>query len=170
MRWQSLLRPWNRSAPGPRLTAIFVSPSAGAPMQSLSAADAVPGEGLVGDRYYAGSGHWHPVESCQVTLLSADDLERARRRLPVALNHGEHRRNLVISGLRTKALEGRRFRIGTVRFEYWKPRPPCGYINQVTGENMARALGRNSGVCLLVLEGGRLEVGDAVMLEPPETG
>jgi MOSC domain-containing protein YiiM len=138
-------------------------------MQSLSAADAVTGEGLVGDRYYRGSGHWHPVESCQVTLLSADDLERAHRRLPVALNHGEHRRNLVISGMRTKALEGRRFRIGTVRFEYWKPRPPCGYINQVTGENMARALGRNSGVCLLVLEGGRLEVGDAVMLEPPET-
>lgn len=138
-------------------------------MQSLPAADAATGQGLVGDRYHAGSGHWHPVESCPLTLISADDLERAQRRVPVALDHGEHRRNLVISGMRTKALEGRRFRIGTAQFEYWKPRPPCGYINQVTGENMAKALGRDSGVCLRVLEGGRLEVGDAVLFEPPET-
>jgi len=169
MRWRSLLPPWRRSAPAPRLAAIFVSPRAGAPMQALRAADAATGQGLVGDRYQTGSGHWHPVESCQITLISADDLARAQRRLPVALDHGEHRRNLVISGMRTRALEGRRFRIGTAQFEYWKPRPPCGYINQVTGENMAKALGRNSGVCLLVLEGGRLEVGDAVILEPPET-
>ncbi|MCA1790412.1 MAG: MOSC domain-containing protein [Thioalkalivibrio sp.] len=146
-----------------------MSPRAGEPMQSLRAADAATGEGLVGDRYRTGSGHWHPVESCQVTLISADDLERAQRRLPVALEHGEHRRNLVISGMRTRALEGRRFRIGTARFEYWKPRPPCGYINQISGENMARALGRNSGVCLVVLEGGRLEVGDEVILELLQT-
>ena len=138
-------------------------------MRSLDAVDAVAGEGLAGDRYRTGSGHWHPVESCQVTLLSADDLERARRRLPVALDHGEHRRNLVISGMRTRALEGCRFRIGDALFEYGKPRPPCGYINQVTGENMAKALGRNSGVCLLVLEGGRIQVGDALIIASPET-
>ncbi|MFO8004615.1 MOSC domain-containing protein [Thioalkalivibrio sp.] len=138
-------------------------------MQSLHAVDAIAGEGLAGDRYQTGSGHWHPVESCQVTLLSADDMERAHRRLPVALDHGEHRRNLVITGMRTRALEGRRFRIGSVLFEYGKPRPPCGYINQVTGENMAKALGRNSGVCLLVLEGGRLQVGDTLSIIPPET-
>lgn len=173
MAWTSLL-PWNllrqrlrRTPPAPRLVAIFTSPAAGAPMQSLASVQAIAGRGLAGDRYSLATGHWHPVESCEVTLISEHDLARVQRRLPVAVEHGEHRRNLVVSGIRTRDLEGRRFRIGTADFEYWKPRPPCGYINQVTGENMARALGRNSGVCLRVLTGGTIRVGDPLLLEPP---
>lgn len=167
MRWRSLLNGWRRSAPPlPRLTAIFVSSGAGAPMQSLVSVRAFAGQGLAGDRYSEGTGHWHPIESCEVTLISEDDLERARRRIPIALNHGEHRRNLVIVGIRTHMLEGRIFRIGEARFEYWKPRPPCGYINQITGNNMAKALGRNSGVCLRVLDTGEIRVGDVLIEEP----
>jgi MOSC domain-containing protein YiiM len=170
MGWRSLLTHLRRPRPPARLVAIFVAPCAGEPMRSVAAAEASAGRGLEGDRYCRGTGHWHPVESCQVTLVSEGDLERARRRVPVALDHGEHRRNLVISGIRTRDLEGRRFRIGMALFEYWKPRPPCGYINQVTGGNMARALGRDSGACLRVLENGRLQVGDPLILDPPGSG
>ena len=52
MRWRSLLNGWRRSEPPlPRLTAIFVSPGAGAPMQSLVSVRAFAGQGLAGDRY-----------------------------------------------------------------------------------------------------------------------
>ncbi len=163
MHWRSLLNAWRRPVALPRLTAIFVSPRAGAPMQSLESALAVAGQGLAGDRYSEGTGHWHPVESCEVTLISEDDLDRAGRRIPVALDRGEHRRNLVITGITTDLPEDGSFRIGEARFEYWKPRPPCGYINQVTGNNMAKALGRNSGVCLRVLETGKIRVGDSLI-------
>ncbi len=168
MAWTALLRRLGRAAPVPRLAAIFISPAAGEPMEAPASVQAIAGKGLAGDRYSLATGHWHPVESCEVTLISEHDLRLAQRRLPVAVDRGQHRRNLVVSGIRTRDLEGRRFRIGGAGFEYLKPRPPCGYINQVTGENMARALGRNSGVCLRVLTGGLIRVGDPVLIEPPD--
>lgn len=137
-------------------------------MRTQPFAKAIAGGGLAGDRYHLGTGHWHPVESCAVTLISEDDLQRARRRLDVSLDQGRHRRNLVVAGLRTRDLEGRRFRIGSVVFAWQKPRPPCGYLNQVTGDNLAKALGHNSGVCVQVIEGGVIRVGDELQLEPPD--
>lgn len=139
-------------------------------MRSVDSAEVIAGCGLAGDRYCLGTGHWHPVESCEVTLISENDLLRARRRLDVHLDRGQHRRNLVVAELRTRDLEGRRFRIGSALFAWQKPRPPCGHLNQVTGENLARALRSNSGVCLRTLEGGIIRVGDALVFEPPETG
>lgn len=168
MAWTSLLRRIGGATARPRLAAIFISPAAGEPMRSPASVQAIAGKGLAGDRYCLATGHWHPVESCEVTLISERDLLRSQRRLPVAVDHGQHRRNLVVSGIHTRDLEGRRFRIGGAGFEYLKPRPPCGYINQVTGDNMAKALGRNSGVCLRVLSGGLIRVGDPLLLEPLE--
>jgi MOSC domain-containing protein YiiM len=140
--------------PTPRLTHIYLTAQGGGEMLAVESASAELGKGLVGDRYHAGKGYWHPVESCQVTLISEHDLQQTRKRLPVPLENGEHRRNLVVSGLKTNTLRGKRFRIGSALFEYHKPRPPCGYINQLTGENMTKAMGLNSGVCLRVLESG----------------
>jgi MOSC domain-containing protein YiiM len=165
MGWRSLLAHLRGAEETPRLEAIYVCARAGEPMQSRPFAEVLAGQGLAGDRYCLGTGHWHPVESCEVTLISADDLRRAGRRLDVPLDHGRHRRNLVVAGLRTRDLEGRRFRIGAALFAWQRPRPPCGYLNQVTGENLARALRNDSGVCLSVLEGGVIRVGDALVLE-----
>lgn len=165
--WRLFERLRGRARTPPTLAAIFVSAAAGEAMHSLETAEALAGQGLRGDRYCAGTGHWHPVESCELTLISLQDLERAGRRLNVGLDRGQHRRNLVVAGLRTGDLAHRRFRIGSARFEYWKPRPPCGYLNQVTGENTARALGPHSGVCLRILESGRIRVGDRLIFEDP---
>jgi MOSC domain-containing protein YiiM len=165
--WRLFERLRGRARTPPTLAAIYVSAAAGEAMHSLETAEALAGQGLRGDRYCAGTGHWHPVESCELTLISQQDLERAGRRLGVGLDRGQHRRNLVVAGLRTRDLAHRRFRIGSARFEYWKPRPPCGYLNQVTGENTARALGPHSGVCLRILESGRIRVGDRLIFENP---
>ncbi|MHB8471813.1 MAG: MOSC domain-containing protein [Gammaproteobacteria bacterium] len=81
-----------------------------------------------------------------------------------ALDSGGHRRNLVIDGLTTRQTEGRSFRIGSAVFRYDKPRPPCGYIDQLVGKGMGRALSHNSGICIRVVSGGTLTVGDAVVI------
>lgn len=149
-----------------RLQAIFISVAAGKPMQSVTRIRALAGTGLQGDRYALAAGHWQATDACQVTLISEDDLRRAGRRLDPSqaapLHHGAHRRNLVLAGVRTRQLEGRTFRIGEAVFDYHKPRPPCGYLDQVEGRGLARALGRHSGVCLQVVESGELQVGDPV--------
>ena len=138
-------------------------------MQSVSSINAIEGLGLQGDRYSIDSGFWQATDGCQVTLISEDDLNRAKRRLPKALikklNEGSHRRNLVVSGIKTKDLQGKTFRIGEAVFCYHKPRPPCGYLDKVEGSGFYRALGKQSGVCLTVITTGTLRVGDALVLD-----
>lgn len=149
------------------VAAIFVAPAAGESMQSRQSVAAVAGVGLEGDRYAAGRGFWKATDACQVTLISEHDLGRARSRDPQILDklaHGHHRRNLVLRDLNTRQLRGRRFRIGSAVFVFGKPRPPCGYLDQVEGKGLCSALGRNSGVCVRVVQSGVLRVGDAVEL------
>ncbi len=148
------------------LRAIYLATAAGEPMQGVASIEAVCDQGLKGDRYAAGLGHWQLIEACQVTLITEHDLQKARKNtrahIQAGLDDGSHRRNLVIDGLKCKDLEDQTFRIGTAVFRYQKPRPPCGYIDQIAGDGMGRALSHNSGICIRVINSGRLTVGDMV--------
>lgn len=146
------------------LEAIFIAPSAGAPMMSVESVKAINEHGLEGDRYFNDTGFWKLTDSCQVTLISAHDLKLASSRSPRDFDHGNHRRNLLISGINTRLLKGRSFRIGEALFRYQKPRPPCGYLDKIQGQGMARALGRHSGICLEILRSGQIAVGDKVII------
>lgn len=163
----TLARIWRRwTRPGAaRLVGIYLAPAAGAPMEALHSVRALANAGLEGDRYAAGRGFWKVHQACQVTLIGEEDLERARQRAPAlaaTLNAGGHRRNLVIAGTHSRALLGRRLRIGDVELVVTRPRPPCGYLEQVEKTGLATALGRHSGVCANVQVGGTLQVGAAV--------
>ena len=160
--WLDFLRPQRQA---PTLKAIFVAASAGEPMRSVNAIEAISGRGLQGDRYSEDRGHWKSIDGCQVTLITEHDLERAKKTQVESrkeLDNGSHRRNLVIAGLKTKNLEGKEFRIGMAVFRYNKPRPPCAYLDRIAGKGMCRALSHNSGVCVRVVSGGNFAVGDAV--------
>lgn len=163
------LRAWRPDWFGPpraRLRAIHVCTAAGEPMARVDRIEALAGSGLQGDRYATHRGHWHAVESCPVTLITEPELERAshRRGRPVA--PGEHRRNLVVSGWYRMPRQTGFLRIGDAVLKVGRPRPPCGYLNQLTGDNLARALGLDSGICLDVVRSGTLQVGDRVTWHP----
>lgn len=146
----------------PRLAGIYIATSASAPMRSVASVEAMANEGLEGDRYATGGGYWRAIEACQITLIGADHLAAASRRSGLALGNGEHRRNLVIEGLSQNDLRNATLRIGEVCLCWQRVRPPCGYLDQIAGRGMARALGRLSGHCFRITQGGRLRVGDAV--------
>lgn len=152
----------------PTLKAIYIATAAGEPMQPVADIEALQGCGLQGDRYYSDAGHWQSIEGCQVTLITEHDLRSAQRKtspqIEAELNNGGHRRNLVIDGIKTKQLEGKSFRIGSAVFRYDKPRPPCGYIDQVAGKGMGKALSHYSGICIRVVSSGRLVVGDVLSI------
>jgi MOSC domain-containing protein YiiM len=151
-----------------RLEAILVADAAGAPMRAVEVATACAGRGLDGDRYAAGTGWWRATDGCQVTMIHAEHLARAARRSGVAVTDGRHRRNLVISGLADAQLRERQLRIGEALFSWHRVRPPCGYLDQVAGRGTAKALGRHAGLCLKVVEGGVIRVGDEVKLVPSQ--
>ncbi|WP_172597640.1 MOSC domain-containing protein [Sulfuriflexus mobilis] len=149
-----------------RLKAIFITASAGKPMQAVKTIQAIRDTGLQGDRYCEARGFWKSIDACQVSLITESDINKAKKgqqaSLQAKLDNGGHRRNLVIDGIKTKQLQGKTFRIGTAIFSYHKPRPPCGYIEKVEGKGLCRALARNSGVCIRVVSSGTLTLGDAI--------
>lgn len=148
------------------LGAIFVTTSAGERMRPITSIEALTGRGLKGDRYALNTGFWQVTDACQVTLIGDRDLIQAKKgqsdEIQRKLDNGHHRRNLVINGLHAKQLHDTTFRIGTAVFACHKPRPPCGYLDQIEGDGLCRALARNSGVCLRVLANGRVSVGDTL--------
>jgi len=145
-----------------KLIAIYITDKGGQPMQLLETVKAIKGSGLESDRYHSDTGYWHRVEACQVTVITEHDLNLAEKASSLTFRNGEHRRNLVISGIKTNVLEGKTFRIGEALFRYDKKRPPCGYLNKIEGKGRALALSYNSGVCIKVLQGGRISLGDEV--------
>lgn len=113
-----------------------------------------------------GRGFWRLTDGCQVTLIHAEDLTRAQRRRGLLLDAGQHRRNLVVSGLAQTELRDRDIRIGDALFEWHRVRPPCGYLDRVSGPGTAKALGRHSGHCLRVRKSGLVKVGDSIIVSP----
>jgi len=152
----------------PRLTAIYLAASAGKPMRPANSVLAIAGKGLQGDRYAEDLGFWKSVDACQVTLITKTEIERAGKRASVAvlqlLGSGGHRRNLVISGVDFKQLNGSIFRIGDAVFRFQKPRTPCAYPDRVSESGLSEALGKHSGACIEVITSGLISVGDNVAI------
>ena len=163
-----LSRIFNGRPDAATLTAIYISVKAGEPMQSINSITAIAGSGLNGDRYAEQKGFYRSVDSCEVTLITQEEIDRASKRASTGIKqmiaNGGHRRNLVISGVSVKQLVGATFTIGETILRYRKPRPPCAYIDRVSGQGMCKALGKQSGACIEIVTGGPLRVGDIVRI------
>ncbi|TVQ93030.1 MAG: MOSC domain-containing protein [Chromatiaceae bacterium] len=168
LTWLTARLPWPARRLGAgrplvgRVEAIFIADAAGTPMRASAQVLAIVDRGLADDRYAVGRGYWRLTDGCQVTLVLAEALARAERRHGLALGAGQHRRNLVVSGLMGVELRECCLQIGMARLHWQRPRPPCGYLDRVAGRGLAKALGRHGGHCLRVHTGGLIQVGDPV--------
>ena len=112
-----------------QLRDIFLASAAGESMERRERAVVVPG-GLVGDRYQRGEGHYQ-LDACEVTLVEQEALEQIHEAAGLDLSAGQHRRNLVTSGIELEALLEATFRIGDAVFRGTRRRPPCAYLDTV---------------------------------------
>jgi MOSC domain-containing protein YiiM len=147
----------------PKVEAIYVADAAGEPVRRLPEAVAVAGQGLVADRYLRGDGHFSGDDTCEVTLIEGEALERMEVKFGVHVKHGEHRRNIVTRGIALDDLRGQRFTVGEAILEYDSPRPPCGYLERITERGMAKAMMEGPGICARIVRGGALREGDAIL-------
>ena len=140
-----------------RVDWIGVRPARGVPMRELDAVVARTGAGLTGDRYAGASG------KRGITLIQAEHL-------PVIAALAGHdavaaaslRRNLVVSGLPLVALKGRRFRIGEVLVEGTDACDPCSRMEDVLGPGGYNAMRGHGGLCVRILAGGTIYLGDPI--------
>lgn len=145
---------------------IYIAPEGSVQMQKVESASAIAACGLEGDRYCEGTGYWTPMgDVCEVTLISSEDLDYIQRELGLRVKSGEHRRNIITSGIDLGGLSGKRFRVGEVILRYDRPRPPCKHIQDLTEPGMTRALVGRGGHCARVVQAGTIRPGDGIELE-----
>lgn len=138
---------------------IGLRPGHRLPVESVDGAEAIPGNGLVGDRF-RGRGE---ESTRQVTLIQAEHLAAVGSFLgggPV--DPGLVRRNIVVSGLNLLALKDKRFRIGDAVLEYTGLCHPCSRMEEALGPGGYNAMRGHGGITARVIEGGLIRVGDAV--------
>ncbi len=142
---------------------IFIASKGSAAMERVEEVRTIEGCGIEGDRYCEGTGFWSRYgDVCEVTLIESEDLDYIQNELGISVKNGEHRRNIITSGIRLGDLRRKRFRIGDAVLEYDRSRPPCKHVQDLSEPGMTRALKGRGGICARVVEEGVIRALDAI--------
>ncbi|ETR78089.1 molybdenum cofactor biosysynthesis protein [Afipia sp. P52-10] len=154
-----------------KLLHIHVAPSASYEMEELQEAVCVAGRGIVGDRYYTGTGTYSPKPDVrEVTLIEQEALDALSRNDPplqsgpIMIEPRDHRRNLTVIGVPLNHLVGRRFRVGDVVLRGGRLNFPCKYLEELLDRPVFLPLYNRSGLNCGIERGGIIRPGDAIEL------
>lgn len=154
-----------------QLLHIHIAPAASYEMEELQEAQLVAGRGIVGDRYYLGTGTYSPRPDVrEVTLIEVEVLEAIGRGEPKVpgftanLAPGDHRRNLTTRGVPVNHLIGKRFRVGETVLRAARLNFPCKYIEELLGiPGLYEGLLNRSGLNCAIEIGGLIRPDDRII-------
>jgi MOSC domain-containing protein YiiM len=136
---------------------IGIRPARKAPLQAVVQVDAYADQGLAGDHYA------NPGGKRQVTLIQAEHLEAVASMLGIdVVDPATVRRNIVVRGINLLALKDKFFSVGNVDLAFTGLCQPCSRMESVLGPGGYNALRGHGGITARVLQGGIINIGDAV--------
>lgn len=149
-----------------RVQAIYTAAQARAPLEPLARCSLEAGRGLVGDRYYLGTGTFSKKlagkPDVEVTLVESEEIERFNREHDLSLGAGELRRNVVTTGIRLNDLVGLTFTIGEATLEGMRLCEPCPHLAKIVTREVLPGLIGRAGLRARVVTGGTIKSGDAI--------
>jgi MOSC domain-containing protein YiiM len=156
-------QPWSGTDSVGVIELIALAAEAEGPMRSVSAAEAIEGRGLLGDRYERQAGTFSKPggRGYDLSLVEAEALEELSAK-GAELAPIEARRNLVVRGIALDELIGRRFRVGEVECYGQRRCEPCSHLQGLTQPGVLRSLVHRGGLRADVLSSGRIRTGDSV--------
>lgn len=141
-----------------RLAAIWVKRAHRGPMDPVSTADLLEGQGVAGsvDR----------SRRRQVTILSEEDWNACMAALDAEIDPSARRANLLVSGIELAHTRNRILRIGDARLLIGGELTPCERMEQaLPGLQQILRPDWRGGVFAQVLTGGTVHVGDSAAWE-----
>ena len=173
MRGTKITSPDDPALPPGVVTGIFVTDAAGAAMVAATSVKAVAKRGLVGDRYFLGTGYYSDKEGwgANVTLIESEAIDAINAGHKTNFTPGILRRNIVTARIKLESLIGREFRCGTAILRGTKPFPPCAHLAYLIGDRaILRYLAHCGGIGAEVVADGTISVDDFVALIPDASG
>ena len=133
-------------------------------MHTVEEVMALEERGLEGDHRTGKS----PGSGRQVTLISREFIRQTAHFLgQEEIDPALLRRNLVVSGINLNALRHQRFSIGDAMFEAGALCHPCSRMESALGKGGVAAMLGHGGLCCKILRGGKIAVGQKVVVEAP---
>ena len=163
----------NTTGPIGELVHIYVSDAAGAPMRALERAEFVHGQGIAGDRYFAGAGTYSATAqkpSQEVTLVESERIDAFNAAHGTRLRAEDLRRNLVTRGIALNDLVGAEFAVGGVVLRGIRLCEPCKYIAGRTEDSVLPGLAHRAGLRAAIVVSGSARVGDAIVVRSRAAG
>ena len=153
----------------PRISAIYLFSTAGASPIPVDSAELIASRGLIGDRYYEGTGSFSrwPGEGRDVTLVAVEDLNAIFAETGIDLRGGLHRRNLEVQDFRPADWLEKKFRIGDVVLRGARLCLPCRRLERLTEPGVYKAMRRRGGLRANVLAGGVLHLNQPLLAYSP---
>lgn len=151
------------------VVAIHIAREAAGPMASLPEVLAVPGQGLVGDRYFRKVGTYsgRPGPGRELTLIEAEAVEALEREVGITLSPSATRRNIATRGVPLNHLVGKRFRVGEVLMEGVRLCEPCAHLEGLTQKGVLAGLVHRGGLRVNILTEGTIRIGDPIRPASP---
>jgi MOSC domain-containing protein YiiM len=163
----------SRIATEGRVEAIVVRPDRNQPAQYVDAGNVEPGYGLIGDHRAQTRRTNAASRKRELTLIQADHLPLMARWSGLEqIEATRLRRNLVISGVNLLSMKSPfadvrlEWQIGSdVCIEVTGPCDPCSNMEAELGRGGYNAMRGHGGMTAMILTGGIIRVGDAVVLK-----
>ena len=145
------------------VVSIHIAPAAEGPMLSVDEVEAIPGKGLIGDRYFYEVGTFSkPQPDRELTLIEIEAIEALKAETGFELAEGDSRRNIVTRGVPLNHLVGQEFVIGRVRVRGLKLCEPCSHLARLTQSGVLPGLVHRGGLRAQILDEGMIRAGDVV--------
>ena len=145
---------------------IFTTPASGTALRSVVEAVLEPGKGVVGDRYYLGTGTFSgtlPIKpDAEVTLIESEEIDRFNEITKSSKTPGEFRRNIVTRGVRLNDLVGRRFLVGAALLEGIRLCEPCAHLAALVSPAVVKTMVHRAGLRARIISGAAIRTGDQI--------
>ncbi|SRR6266699_2643392 len=145
------------------VVSIHIAPAAEAEMIAVTEVEAIPGQGLAGDRYCQQTGTFSkPQPDRELTLIESEAIEAFNSELKINYPADAARRNVVTRDVPLNHLVGREFQIGEIRVRGLKLCEPCKHLARLSSEAVLPGLVHRGGLRAQILTEGVIRAGDVV--------
>ncbi|TWU48991.1 MOSC domain protein [Rubripirellula tenax] len=157
----------------PSVLELHIADAKDRPMVAVDSVSAVAGRGLLGDRYYTGTGYYSDIAGwgAQVTLIQSEAIQAVNTGYDTDFAGSMLRRNIVTQNIKLDSLIGKTFRCGHAILRGTKPFPPCAHLAYLLGrKEVLKCFAYCGGIGADVVGGGDISVGDSISIIEPEDG